>query len=155
MDTLRFSRPVSSTTPFTQRDNDTFLTILKGLQDKLNELIENINTDNANEHDDLNTAIADLTNKLNLSLMDYEAYITALVESSHDEGIVYDPTNGTHIEGFSLVLGRVYDNVRVFAYFAKQYDLLNLTALEYDTLAYTARHFDLGVTYPTISDTQA
>jgi hypothetical protein len=155
MDTLRFSRPVGTTTPFTQRDNDTFLTILKGLQDKLNELIDNINTDNANEHDDLNTAIADLTNKLNLSLANYQAYITNLVESSHDEGIVFDPTNGTHIEGFSLVLGRVYDNARVFAYFAKQYDLLALTAAEYDGHQYTARHFDLGITYPTLSDTQA
>jgi hypothetical protein len=155
MDTLRFSRPVGTTTPFTQRDNDTFLTILKGLQDKLNELIVNINTDNANEHDDLNTAIADLTNKLNLALINFETYITNLVQSSHDEGIVFDPTNGTHIEGFSLVLGRVYDNVRVFAYFAKQYDQLNLTAAAYDGLAYSARHFDLGVTYPTLNDTQA
>jgi hypothetical protein len=87
--------------------------------------------------------------------MDYEAYLTALVQSSHDEGIVFDPTNGSHIEGFSLVLGRVYDNARVFAYFAKQYDQLNLTAATYDALAYSARHFDLGVTYPTLNDTQA
>jgi hypothetical protein len=49
----------------------------------------------------------------------------------------------------------VYDNARVFAYFAKQYDQLNLTAAAYDALAYSARHFDLGVTYPTLNDTQA
>jgi hypothetical protein len=155
MDTLRFSRPVGTTTPFTQRDNDTFLTILKGLQDTLNDLIEQVNANDVASQNDLNTAIADLTNKLNLALMDYEAYLTALVQSSHDEGIVFDPTNGTHIEGFSLVLGRVYDNARVFAYFAKQYDNLNLTAAAYDALAYSARHFDLGVTYPTLNDTQA
>jgi hypothetical protein len=128
MDTLRFSRPVGTTTPFTQRDNDTFLTILKGLQYTLNDLIEQVNANDVSSQNDLNTAIADLTNKLNLALMDYEAYLTALVQSSHDEGVVFDPTNGTHIEGFSLVLGRVYDNARVFAYFAKQYDQLNLTA---------------------------
>jgi hypothetical protein len=42
----------------------------------------------------------------------------------------------------------------VFAYFAKQYDELDLTAAEYDALNYSARHFDLGVTYPTINDVQ-
>jgi hypothetical protein len=155
MDALRFSRPVGTTTPFTQRDNDTFLTILHGVKCKLNELIDNINTDNANEHDDLNTAIATLTNQLNLTLMNFQASVNALIESSHDEGIVFDPTNGTHLDGFSVVLGRVYDNSRVFAYFAKQYDQLNLTAADYDGHQYSARHFDLGITYPTLNDTQA
>jgi len=48
----------------------------------------------------------------------------------------------------------VYDNARIFAYFARQYDELVLTASAYDTLAYSARHFDLGITYPTLNDVQ-
>jgi hypothetical protein len=87
--------------------------------------------------------------------MNFQASVNALIESSHDEGIVFDPTNGTHLDGFSVVLGRVYDNSRVFAYFAKQYDQLNLTAADYDGHQYSARHFDLGITYPTLNDTQA
>jgi hypothetical protein len=152
--TLDAFSPINPVTPFTYRDNATFLTILRGLEERLNTLIEAVNLADGAGVSNLNQAIAQLTNALNLSLVSVENRLTDLVESSHDEDIALDPTNGMHVEGVSLVIGRVYDNVRVFAYFAKQYDLLALTAADYDLLAHSARHFDLGVTYPTINDVQ-
>ena len=146
--------PIDSVTPFTYRDNATYLTILTGLKDKVNDLVEYVNngfdTDNSNINNGLSGLRTELINDINQLRTD----LTTLIEGSHDESIAFDPTNGTHLEGLSTVISRVYDNVRVFAYFAKQYDNLNLTALQYDTLQYTARHFDTGVTYPTLNDVQ-
>jgi len=144
--------PLNPVTPFTYRDNATFLTIQHSVVKRLNELIDLVNLANAQDESNLNQAILDLTNSLNLTLQNMYADLTALIAGSHDESVATDPTNGVRLEGLSTVISRVYDNVRVFAYFAKQYDDLLLTASEYDTLSYSARHFDLGITYPILND---
>lgn len=146
--------PVNPVTPFTFRDTATNLTILHGLVDKVNAIIEQVNLSLAEDQDNLESAINDLTNSLNLTLMNYQVEITNLVESTHDEGVAFNPTTGTRVDPVSKVIGDTYDNTRVFAYFALQYDNLGLTAAAYDALTYSARHFDLGVTYPTLNDVQ-
>src|SRR6478609_6202401 len=85
--------PVNPTTPFTYRDNQTFLTILSNLQDKVNELVAFVNTSNAQGTSDLNTAIATLTNELNLSLQSLYAELQTQIAGSHDDSIATDPTN--------------------------------------------------------------
>ena len=144
--------PVNQVTPFTYRDNATYLTILHGLQHKVNELISTLNNLNESVTADMNIGFAEMVADLNVTLNSLRDELVALVEGSHDESIADDPTNGQRLQGLSTVVSRVYDNVRVFAYFAKQYDELEHTALEYDALQLTARHFDLGITYPTLND---
>lgn len=147
--------PVNSVTPFTYRDNATYLTILHALQDKVNELITTLNTLNLSVTADMNIGFAEIVAELNASLNAVRDELIALVAGSHDESVATDPTTGLRLQGLSTVISNVYDNVRIFAYFALQYDELELTALAYDTLEYTARHFDLGVTHPVLNDTLA
>jgi hypothetical protein len=144
--------PIDQVTPFTYRDNDTYLTILYGLRSKVDDIINSLNELSITDSTNLNTAIADLSAQFNTALNALEASLEKLIEGSHDESIAFDPTNGTTLEGLSTVISRVYDNLRLYAYFAKQYDDLQLTALTYDNMQVTARHFDLAITYPTLND---
>ena len=144
--------PVNTVTPFTYRDNATYLTILHGLQHKVNELITTLNNLNESVTADMNIGFAEMVAELTLMVNAVRDELVALVAGSHDESIATDPTNGKRLQGLSTVVSRVYDNTRIFAYFAKQYDLLDQTAAQYDARAVSARHFDLGITYPVLSD---
>lgn len=146
--------PINSVTPFTYRDNSTYLTILKGIQDKVNELTEYANSIAAADSDNLNAGLNGIRDQFNAQIKALQIYLENLIAGSHDEGIAFDPTNGTYLEGVSTVISRVYDNVRVFAYFARQYDDFGWTAKEYDDKALVARHFDLGIMYPVLNDVQ-
>lgn len=146
--------PINSVTPFTYRDNATYLTILHGLQKKLTELIDAFNEANSSQSNNLDAKIAQLRAELTLLVDNLQAEVISLIEGSHDESIAFDPTNGSHVEGLSTVISRVYDNLRIYAYFARQYDELNWTAKQYDDMDLSARHYDLGATYPTFNDTQ-
>jgi hypothetical protein len=147
--------PVGAVQPFTYRDNATYLTILHGMREKLVELIDFINSSNVINNDNLNNGLGGLRTELLKAINDLRIELTALIEGSHDESIAFDPTNGTRLEGLSTVISRVYDNLRIYAYFAKQYDDLEMTAAEYDALQLTARHYDLAITHPTLNDVQA
>jgi hypothetical protein len=144
--------PINAVTPFTYRDNATYLTILHALQDKVNDLITTLNTLNLSVTADMNIGFAQMVAELNASLNTLRDELILLVAGSHDESVATDPTNGQRFQGLSTVVSHVYDNVRVFAYFAMQYDEMEQTALAYDTLELSARHFDLGITYPTLND---
>jgi hypothetical protein len=144
--------PIDSVTPFTYRDNATYLSILKTLETTVNALIDNINEVSINNAGGLNafkTYVDDALTALRAELLE-------LINSIElDNGAtVLDPTTGNRTEALSKALGNVYDNARIFAYFAKQYDDLNLTAADYDALMLKARHYDLAPTYPTLSDVQ-
>jgi phenylalanyl-tRNA synthetase alpha subunit len=145
--------PVNTVTPFTYRDNDTFLTQLETLKEKANELVETVNAndqENASQHsaivkqlvDQFNAALAELT-------ADLEARIDAV---SVDSASANDPTTGQRNAALSQVISNVYDNSRVYAWFAIEADELERTAAEWDALNFSARHFDLGATYPVIHD---
>lgn len=142
--------PINSVTPFTYRDNATYLTILKGLETTVNALITNINDVSTNNAGGLNA----LRDYVNDALIALRVELLTIVEGLESDATALDPTNGTRTESISKVIGRVYDNLRIFGYFAKQYDELNYTAAEYDALQLGARHYDLGITYPTLNDVQ-
>jgi hypothetical protein len=125
------------------------------MREKLVELIDFINSSNVINNDNLNNGLGGLRTELLKAINDLRIELTALIEGSHDESIAFDPTNGTRLEGLSTVISRVYDNLRIYAYFAKQYDDLEMTAAEYDALQLTARHYDLAITHPTLNDVQA
>lgn len=154
LDILAGSSPVNPVTPFTYRDNATNLTILRALELKLNALIAEFNTAIAENESNTDEAISNLVNSVNLTLANFQAEIEALIEATHEDGLAFNPTNGRRTDGVSRVISDVYDYARVFAYFALQYDELELTAAQYDALQHSARHFDLGVTYPTLNDVQ-
>lgn len=146
--------PINPVTPFTYRDTATFLTILSGLESKLDSLIAEINSVSQTDADNLSTGIANLANQLNLEMANLRAELLQWVVGSHNEGVATDPTNGKLAQGLSVVVSRVYDYARIFAYFAKQYDDLGMTAADYDALNYAARHYDLAPLYPTLNDIQ-
>lgn len=145
-----FYSPVDAVVPFTYRDNATYLAILEGLKDKVEEIRLQINLVSDNNSGGLNG----LRDELFAALDAFESEITAMVEALNGEATVIDPTTGNRIAPLSLALGHAYDNNRIYAYFAKQYDELNLTAADYDALAYSARFFDLVPTYPTLNAVQ-
>lgn len=60
--------PINAVTPFTYRDNDTFQTQLRGLRDKVNEFIAQLELVDASLRSDLGAEILDLTNQLNMEL---------------------------------------------------------------------------------------
>jgi hypothetical protein len=144
--------PVNPVTPFTMRDTATFLTILHNLQEFVVDLTEHVNTQDADNHSAWGQAIADLTNELNLAILNMYNELVDMIAGSHDESIADDPTTGLRNQGLSRVVGNVYDNTRIFAYFAKQYDDVGMTAAAYDAIGYSARHFDLAPLYPTLND---
>jgi hypothetical protein len=73
--------------------------------------------------------------------------VAFMIESVQNSQIAYDPTNGKRTESIDYVLNHVFDNARVFAYFAKQYDDKQLTSAQYDALNLTARQYDMAPDY--------
>lgn len=142
--------PIDAVVPFTYRDNATYLQILENLKDKVEEIRIAINAESSNNAGGLNALREELFAALDVMRTELEAMIEAL----QGEVTVLDPTTGNRIESLSVALSHVYDNNRIYAYFARQYDELNLTAAEYDALQYSARQFDLVVTYPTLNAIQ-
>jgi hypothetical protein len=144
--------PINSVTPFTYRDNATYLTILHKMQEKVAELITTVNSLNENTSEDLNKGFVEMVIQLNTVITALHDEFVSLLEAASGESLVNDPTTGVRSEGLSRVVSNVYDNTRIFAYFAKQFDDLQQTAISYDALELSARHFDLGITYPTLND---
>lgn len=143
--------PINQVTPFTYRDNDTYLTILHSLKNQVNALVDWANEYAVDDAANLNNAVSALITQFNAALNKLRSDLEALIAGSHDESIAFNPTTGSLLDGLSKVVSDVYDNLRYYAYFAKQYDDLGLTAAEYDALNYTARHYDLAVTFPTFN----
>lgn len=141
--------PINQVTPFTYRDNATYLTILKGLTCKLNELILEINESLGDAQDNVTAALAAMLAYVNAEI----ARLEAIIDLADGDGIVFDPTQGQTKKGVGQVISRTYDNTRIYAYFAKEYDALGWTAAYYDGLQAESRHFDLAMTYPDLHDT--
>jgi hypothetical protein len=95
-------------------------------------------------------SINDLSDAFEIAL----AAVQASILQSNGDYISFDPTNGTNTEALSQVVSNVYDNTRIFAYFAKDLDDLGMTAAEYDALlaSMPVRHMDLAPLYPTLND---
>lgn len=144
--------PIDQVTPFSYRDNDTYLSILSALSAKVETLIVHHNALNVDLNDKINTSNAATNAAFNQALIALRDEIVAIIANFSDEGMAYDPTDGSHDKSYSQVLGQVYDNLRIYGITAGQYESLNLTAAEYDALEMTARHYDLGAAYPVFND---
>lgn len=151
--TLEAFSPVAPVTPFTYRDNDTNMTILRKLQEAIDALVVQINLVSATDATNLGDGLNQVIVQFNAALNSVRDELVSLVEGSHDESVATDPTTGLRLQGLSRVVSNVYDNLRIFAYFAKQYDDQQLTCAQYEALNYSARHFDLAPLYPTLNDT--
>ena len=92
---------------------------------------------------DYNNRINELSNKHDLELIALEKKLTALIISANEEGACFNPTNGKSYESLSKVISDVYDNVRLYAYFASEFDNGTVTVGDFDKSGVSARHYDL------------
>ena len=147
------SRPVSAVQPFTYSDGDTYLIKLERLVRWLTELIAAVN-EHGEQIADLEAEMVTLQQTVAAELLKAGIYtdtqidklraeLQALIGTISAEGTAFNPTNGHTHEGFSKVIGDVYDNLRYFGLFATEYDAMGLTVAEYDALELTARKYDL------------
>ena len=133
---------VPNITPFTNRDNLTYLEWLRWLShavstnvDKLNDVINGLNELRDDTAADLQRIHLDLFRRL------YEEF-GSIREELFDlalNGRALNPTNGK-VENISKVINDVYDNVRVHAMFDSELDYTLKTEL---TNNWTARYHDL------------
>lgn len=145
--------PLGQTTPFTYRDTDTNMSMVRGLRAKLDELIEAVNSANDVNTSEHNRIVRDLTAQFNNALTALESELSQQIDGLGLDGVsAFDPTTGKRQTDLSRVVGNTFDNARVFAYFAKQLDDYGWTAAQYDAHQDTARHFDLAPTYPVLND---
>lgn len=148
----RYAAPaITPVVPFTYSDNLTYLRLLEALRDKIEEFISNYN----NFQGTMEEWGAELEKQLQAELdamygrlyPDLEkalkGYVEGLVADYGDENVSRDATAGDHIISSTQAIWRAYDNVRYWAFFARDYDELGRTAAEIDALEETARHYDL------------
>ena len=144
--------PVSEVSPYTHRDAITHLEEIKNLNRWAHAEFERIEAKVDAEDNELATDIRNARAALELSISELDKKLTRMVEDSHDETLAYDPTSGIRTNGLSTVVSHVYDNARIYAYFAKELDDLGMTAEQYEDFTGTARHFDTAITHPTPHD---
>lgn len=147
-------RPVSTVQPFTYSDGDTYLSKLERLIKWLQMLVEAVNG-----HDEefarIDKAIAAVIAKFEKEIADANKYtadeidklrqeLINLIGLANDEGVAFNPTNGTNHQPISRVISDVYDNLRYHGLFAVEYDSMGLTAAQYDELDLIARKYDLS-----------
>lgn len=152
--------PLSNITPFTYRDNATYLEQLEDLRSKLNTIVGEFNglIDGVNaivqDQAAIRVEMAQTIQRVNDALTEQDADVDKRLLALHDElveligvamsGVCDDPTNGKTAQPVSQVISRVYDYARVFGWFAKRFDDLGQTAATIDGHGHTARHHDLS-----------
>jgi hypothetical protein len=145
---LSFNYPVSNITPFTYRDGETYLEQLARLRQYIVELVPKLNQTIADEHAAWVAGDAAVKAQLEAELKAFTDTWTAIIESLQvNATTAFDPTSGALYQGISKVISNVYDNTRVYAYFADQLDNFEYTASVWDAMEYEARRFDLGLAY--------
>ena len=133
---------VPNITPFTYRDNLTYLEWLRWLShavstnvDKLNDVINGLNDLRDDTTADLQRIHLDLFRRLSEEFGGIREELFDLAQN----GQALNPTNGK-VENISKVVNDVYDNVRVHAMFDRELDYTLNTELSNN---WTARYHDL------------
>ena len=133
---------VPNITPFTYRDNLTYLEWLRWLShavstnvDKLNDVINGLNDLRGDTAADLQRIHLDLFRRLSEEFGGIREELFDLAQN----GQALNPTNGK-VENISKVVNDVYDNVRVHAMFDRELDYTLKTELSNN---WTARYHDL------------
>lgn len=140
------SRPYFSTMqPFAYRDTLNMLTWIQALCDNLNIVVEKTNEigDGLNNVQlEVDKKIADVIDQTNRALTELEKELRALVETSYETGVARSPVRGV-VQSVQTVLDDMYDNVRVHALFARDYDEMELSVDEWEAVGIDARTYDL------------
>lgn len=155
---IRFSQGfISDVQPFTYRDSLTVLDKLESLVNAINSIfkkilaltneltgvVKSVNDRFDQMEADYNNRINELSNKHDIELAALEKKLVALIISSNEEGTCFNPTNGNRYESLSKVISDVYDNVRLYGYFASEFDNGAVTVGDFDKSGVSARHYDL------------
>ena len=162
-DPIRFSRGfISDVQPFTYRDSFTVLDKLESLfeaintifskilvlTDELTDVIKSVNNRFDQMEADYNNKIMALESKHDKDIKLLRIELTDLIVKANEEGVCFNPTNGNNAESVSKVISDVYDNVRLYGYFAKGFDTGTITAGDFDNSNKSSRNIDL---YPDVT----
>ena len=143
------SRPYFSTMqPFAYRDTLNMLTWLRAVTcnlDTLRERVNDIGDAVGKIPEDTETALQKIVDDTTAALAALDTTLRALIAESSSTGTVLSPVHG-QVQSVQHVFEDMYDNVRVFALFAVDYDTMGLSAEEYDSLGARAREYDLHAT---------
>lgn len=140
-------RPHRYTTsqPFTYRDTLTTLREIEELKCNLNKLVDYLN-DMSKDLDDfekiVKKALENILIEFQQKLDSLESRLIETIKEANAHGIAESPVRG-RIQALDFVLGDMYDNLRYYGLFAKDYDDMGLTAKEYDDMQTGARRYDL------------
>ena len=156
--------PLTNITPFTYGDGYTYLRLLEDLRKTVGSLGDVINGNNSVWEATLdqiellqNNLITEINSKIvgiDLKLADFRAVYNEDYKQLHREmlqeirqatsvGTTYDPTTGSSLTPLPIALEHVYDNLRIYAYTAVEYDELELTDIAYDALDLTTYQYDI------------
>lgn len=140
------SRPYFSTMqPFAYRDTLNMLTWIQALCDNLNIVVEKTNEIGEGLNGiqpDVDKKIADVIDQTNKALTELEKELRALVETSYETGVARSPVRGV-VQSVQTIFDDMYDNARVHALFARDYDDMALSVDEWEAVGMDARTYDL------------
>lgn len=140
------SRPYFSTMqPFAYRDTLNMLTWIQALCDNLNIVVEKTNEIGEglnNVQPDVDKKIADVIDQTNKALTELEKELRALLETSCETGAARSPVRGV-VQSVQTIFDDMYDNTRVHALFARDYDDMALSVGEWNAVGMDARTYDL------------
>lgn len=103
--------PINQVTPFTYRDNDTFQTQLRGLRDKVNEQIAQLELIDASLRSDLGAEIVDLTNQLNMQLTTINDIVMSVTDYGLDARVTVTESDIATIESDTATLTTRIDGI--------------------------------------------
>ena len=156
--------PLTNITPFTYGDGYTYLRLLEDLRKTVGSLGDVINGNNSVWEATLdqiellqNNLITEINSKIvgiDLKLADFRAVynedykqlrreMLQEIRQATSVGTTYDPTTGSSLTPLPIALEHVYDNLRIYAYTALEYDELELTDIAYDALNMTSYQYDI------------
>ena len=143
------NRPYFSTMqPFAYRDTLNMLTWLRAVTCNLDTVREHVNEVGETVENmpiDIEKALQKIVDDTTAALAALDTTLRALIAESSSTGTVLSPVRG-QVQSVQHVFEDMYDNVRVYALFAADYDTMGLSAEEYDSLEVRAREYDLHAT---------
>lgn len=140
------NRPYFSTMqPFAYRDTLNMLTWLRAIACNLDTVREHVNDMGETVENipaDVEKALQKIVDDTADALAALEATLRALIAEGSATGTAFSPVRG-QVQSVQHIFDDMYDNVRVHALFARDYDDMALTAAEYDGVGMDARTYDL------------
>lgn len=139
---------VVTSVPFTFRDGLTTLELIERLRHALLRLQSDVNTGAGHTQaniEALRKALDDAVASMTDAMAELDSQMRALVHDAVASGVAVSPVRG-RMQPVQAIFDDMYDNVRVFALFAADYDGMGLTAGQYDALGVPARVYDLHAT---------